>query len=125
MMCPPEVAFPQGEEEKDDARKDVEPQSSTCTRGREAGKSKAGSFLLIWLLWHCTCCLVGLPTWNSSCPFLSFAAESGLPFPLCFTPRWALGLGGPVFSADQSSLATTSCCIPMATSIFPFLWRQR
>lgn len=79
----------------------MDPQSATCARGREAGKSKGGSFsLLIWLLWHHTCCLVGLPTWNLSC----FTHPSGLlqsqvfPSPShCVAPRWALGPGGPVF----------------------------
>lgn len=67
----------------------MDPPSATCTRGREAGKSKGGSFsLLIWLLWHHTCCLVGLPVeLVLFCPSLRIAAEPGLPFPfpLCRT----------------------------------------
>lgn len=52
-----------GEGCEDDARRDVDYQSATYTYGREAGKSKGGSFLLfIWPLWHRTCLWVGLLT---------------------------------------------------------------
>lgn len=104
VMCSPEVAFPQGEEEKDVGMMPEEMWTPKVPPARvEGGREEQGwQFLADNLAALASLLLLGgTPHLELVlfCPSLRIAAEPGLPFPfpLCFTPRWAQGSGSSVF----------------------------